>query len=216
MTQHSPEFSHVPEYETEPASIRLEFFRHDEKGKSAASGDRTGDEFVRLTDQGRAHATEVGKQKDPHPETAIVFGSERERSVETSMRQMLANVDTITPQTSLEELRALVDSELTVGRKDKAISELNFDWETNLLHTPANLNQKTPLHFCITTATIKSANLKIPPRLHIPVLLVDLPKLSKNTKLYSPAGNKLLKKIPINIHRLITVWSAISAHTQLP
>jgi len=137
MNSYSPEVSHNPEYEKLPASIRLEFFRHDEKGKATTSDVRTGDEFVRLTDQGRAHSTEVGKTKEPHLETAISFGSPRERSVETSMRQMMANVDDITPQTSLEELRAIADEELNsnpnrrVGKKDKVLTDLDFDWDTN-------------------------------------------------------------------------------------
>jgi hypothetical protein len=120
-----------PEFEKYNPKIRLEFFRHDEKGKANTSGDRTADEYVRLTDQGRAHSTEIGKTKNPHPEVAVAFGSPRERSVETSMRQMLANEDSITPETSLEEIRAMVNRQLKVGKKDKAITELNFDLDSN-------------------------------------------------------------------------------------
>ena len=131
MNPHFPEGARVPEYEKQPVSIRLEFFRHDEKAKATTSGDRTGDEFVRLTPQGRIHSTEVGKTKNPHPEVAVAFGSPRERSMETSMRQMLANEDDISPERSLEDIRSLVDAQLKVGKKDKVIAELNFDWDTN-------------------------------------------------------------------------------------
>jgi hypothetical protein len=120
-----------PEVETNRPSIRLEFFRHDEKAKQTSGGDRTGDEFIRLTQKGREHAAEVGKTKNPHAEVAVAFGSQRERAVETSMRQMLADEDTITPEMSLEDMRAEVAENLKVGKKDQAISELNFDWDTN-------------------------------------------------------------------------------------
>lgn len=120
-----------PEYESLPATIRLEFFRHDDKAKATAGGDRNGDEFIRLTEQGRQHATNIGKTKNPNAQVAVAFGSTRERAIETSLRQMLANEDSITPEMSLEDMRAEIDKQLKVGQKDKMIRQLNFDWDSN-------------------------------------------------------------------------------------
>lgn len=125
------EVMNSPEYGRNPATIRLEFFRHDDKEKATAGGDRTGDEFIRLTKKGREHATEAGRTKNPKARVALAFGSTRERAVETSMRHMLANEDSITADMSLEDLRAEVLRGLKVGKKDVMIKSLNFDWDSN-------------------------------------------------------------------------------------
>ncbi len=114
-----------------PASIRLEFFRHDAKAKEATAGAREGDMGIRLTPEGRQHATEVGKTKDPQPETSISYGSPRERSQETALRHMLANEEGITGDTSLEDIRKLVGSGMEYGKKDLETSRLDFDMDKN-------------------------------------------------------------------------------------
>lgn len=112
--------------ETKPtASIRLEFFRHDDKAKPAEGQPDT---TVRLTPKGRVGATEAGKTRNPEPEMAVAFGSSRERSVETAMRQMLTNEQGITPDSSLEDIREIVAGKIQVGRKDMVSPNLNFNW----------------------------------------------------------------------------------------
>ncbi|MDP4000877.1 MAG: histidine phosphatase family protein [bacterium] len=106
-------------------SIRLEFFRHDEKAKPTEGQPDT---TVRLTPKGRVAATEAGKNLNPEPEVAVAFGSNRERSVETAMRGMLANQEEIGPDTTLEDIRELVAGQVKVGRKDMVSPNLNFDW----------------------------------------------------------------------------------------
>lgn len=116
-----------PEYEPKRvfASIRLEFFRHDAKAKKA---DGQSDTTLRLSETGRTHSTEVGKGKAPRPEVAIAHGSPRERSLETSMRQMLAGEEEITPDLSLEQMREVIDKRLKVGKKEIQTDKLDFNW----------------------------------------------------------------------------------------
>jgi len=114
-----------------PAKIRLELFRHDAKTKDTVAGPREGDSEVRLTPEGRKHATEVGKAKDPKPEVSISYGSPRERAQETALRHMLANDERITGDSSLEEMRELIGGELKYGRKDAISPLLDFEMEGN-------------------------------------------------------------------------------------
>lgn len=116
-----------PEAEHFEPSIRLEFFRHDEKEKASTAGLRPGDEQVRLTKQGREHSTEVGKTKDPHPEVGVAYGSPRERSMEAALRQLLANED-VAPEDTLEDVRGKIGEELKHGKKEVVSEKLNFNW----------------------------------------------------------------------------------------
>jgi hypothetical protein len=120
-----------PEMEKPTAKIRLEFFRHDEKAKPTDAEPRPDDNKVRLTETGRASSTLKGKEKNPHPEVAISYGSPRERSQETAMRQMLANEDAISADMSLEDMRHVIDGELKVGKKDIISDKLNFYLDGN-------------------------------------------------------------------------------------
>ncbi|MCU0679905.1 MAG: hypothetical protein MUF50_01200 [Planctomycetes bacterium] len=108
--------------EAEP-SIRLEFFRHDDKEKTP----RESDNLVRLSDSGRVHASEIGKNKDGHPEMGLVYGTSRERTLETAHRQMLANEE-IEPEDSLEDIRKKIDEQIKFGKKEIVDDRLNFDW----------------------------------------------------------------------------------------
>ncbi len=117
--------------EEERPHIRLEFFRHDEKGSAKSlAGDAIPDQEVRLSATGRAHATELGKTKNPVPETAVAFGSRRKRALETSYRHMLADQD-IPENASLEDIEALISKNLKGPKKGKMIEQLDFDWDTN-------------------------------------------------------------------------------------
>lgn len=117
------------EVERSQPSIRLEFFRHDQKDTPSTAGDRSSDHLVRLTPQGRLGSTEAGKSKNPHPEVALAGGSRRERSVESGLRQMLSQEDRITPDMTLEDMREAIKEEVPVGRKDMVYSQLDFNWD---------------------------------------------------------------------------------------
>lgn len=125
----SPEKGFNPESEPVPPSIRLEFFRHDEKDKPTTAGPRVGDEFVRLTPKGREHSTEVGKTKDPNPEVGLAYGSSRQRSTEAALRQLLADEAEIGPDDSLEDIQKKISEQLKVGRKNIVSENLNFNWD---------------------------------------------------------------------------------------
>ena len=114
------------------ASIRLEFFRHDDKEKETTAGPRPGDQEVRLTKKGREQATQAGKEKNTHPETAIAYGSSRKRSLESSLRQMLSSQEDITEDMSLEDIEAYIKDNLKSGidsRKHIVSPLLDFDTE---------------------------------------------------------------------------------------
>lgn len=107
------------------SSIRLEFFRHSEKD-SAASGQH--DYTVRLTQAGRALSSAAGSSLDPHPQVALAYGSPRDRSSETALREMLANNDEIAADDSLEEIRSKIGTKIKVGSKEIITDNLNFNW----------------------------------------------------------------------------------------
>ncbi len=106
-------------------TIRLEFFRHDQREKAAAPEGVEGDNEIKLTEAGREHAQEVGRLKSPHPETAIAYGSERDRVVETALRQMLARRSDITPGMTFEDIKGVI--EIPYGEKFRKIKELDFN-----------------------------------------------------------------------------------------
>lgn len=109
------------EIEKQPQStIRLEFFRHDEEGKNLMP-DRSDDNTIRLTDKGREGSENAGKLKNPHPEVAIAGGSSRIRSVEAALHQMLSKTGKVNPQTTLEEVRAMISEQL--NQKGKKTSK---------------------------------------------------------------------------------------------
>lgn len=120
----SPEQKEIPK-----PHIRLEFFRHDAKEKPTTSGPRPDDEKVRLTAEGRKHATGAGKQKRPQADMAIAYGSPRERSIETSLRHMLADEDSITDDMTLEEIKEEIRKHVKVGSKQKVTQNLNFNFD---------------------------------------------------------------------------------------
>lgn len=125
------EYGHNPEYREIQPSIRLEFFRHDEKTKLIEDADNTDDSKVRLTERGRVKATAKGQLKNPHAEVAVSFGSGRERSQETALRHMLAEELSVTPDMSLEDMREEVGRSVSFGKKDAVTGNLDFDWDSN-------------------------------------------------------------------------------------
>ena len=109
-------------------SIRLEIFRHDEKAAATTSGPRLNDREVRLTPAGRVHATQIGKERNPHPEVGLAYGSPYERSVETAARGLLANED-IKPEDSLEDIKAKIANHMEYGQKCIVDNRLNSIWD---------------------------------------------------------------------------------------
>jgi hypothetical protein len=130
MTSFNPEKrGEFHEQEPVPSSIRIEFFRHDDKEKPLPDAPKKPDELVRISEAGRQHATDAGKTKSPNPEVGVVYGSGRERTTETALRQMLANEEEITPDMTLEDMKAKIGEEVKVGRKDISSSLLNFNFD---------------------------------------------------------------------------------------
>jgi hypothetical protein len=115
-----------------PATIRIEIFRHDEKAENTNAVEQTPgediDKPVRLSKAGRLHATEVGKKKSLHPEVGIVYGSSRDRTTETALRQLLSNEETI-GDASLEQIKELIGGHVKVGKKDKTTELLDFNFD---------------------------------------------------------------------------------------
>ncbi len=108
--------------------IRLEFFRHDRR--ELATPQRP-DEKSPLTEVGRRHATEVGKTKNPKPETGFAYASPRERAQETAMRQFLADEEWIDDETTLEEINDEIKKRLPYGQKLSVSEKLNFRFDAD-------------------------------------------------------------------------------------
>ena len=109
-------------------SIRLEFLRHDKPlpkspGQSA--------DKMPLAPESRGHAEEIGKTKNPDPTRAVAFGSPRVRSQETALRQLLANEDWVTEETSLEEIEQGISDRMPVGGKLLVSEKLNYRSDAN-------------------------------------------------------------------------------------
>lgn len=130
MTSFNPEKrGEFHEQEPMPSSIRIEFFRHDDKEKPLPDAPKKPDESVRISEEGRQHATEAGKGKFPNPEVGVVYGSGRDRTTETALRQLLANKEEITPDMTMEDMKTKISEEVKVGRKDISSSLLNFNFD---------------------------------------------------------------------------------------
>lgn len=128
-TLESPPNPERVEEERYPPTIRLEIFRHDAKDTPTTAGPRPNDRSVRLTPEGRRGSSAAGISKQPRPEVAIAVGSSRERSVESALRQMLAEQERMTPDMTLEEIRRMVADQLRLGRKDMTVELLDFNWD---------------------------------------------------------------------------------------
>ena len=101
--------------------VVLEFMRHGKKEKADKP-----DEKIRLTPEGRAMATARGKELTPQADVSIAFGSPRERAQETAGRVMLAGNENVGPESTLEEMQALIKKELSYGKKIASDPRLNF------------------------------------------------------------------------------------------
>lgn len=88
-------------------SIRLEFFRHDEKlkGHSQQPEDKLSDEEIRITKAWKQHAREVWKEKKIRSK-AVGYSSPRKRAQETLYHTL--NFPWIAPDASLEEIKEIL------------------------------------------------------------------------------------------------------------
>ncbi len=102
--------------------------RHDRREPSTTENP---DESSSLTKLGRRHTTEVGKTRNPDPQMGFAYGSPRVRAQETALRQLLANEQWVTDDTTLEEMDAHIAGELKYGKKLKVTENLNFKGGAN-------------------------------------------------------------------------------------
>lgn len=121
-------FEHRESREDVKPEIRLEFLRHDRR--EPATKEKP-DERSRLTAEGRKHATEIGKTKNPSPETGFAYGSPRERTQEAAMRQLLANEGWVSDETTLEEINDEIKKRLPYGKKLSVSEKLNYKDDVN-------------------------------------------------------------------------------------
>ena len=123
--QFNPENREAKEIIT--SKIELRFFRHAEK----ESDKNKSDEEIELTETGRRQAVEKSKGTDISQ--AVAFGSPRKRTQQTAGLVMGGQLDEITGNESIEELKEKLNKELKVGSKigiDKRL-DFNIDFLTD-------------------------------------------------------------------------------------
>ena len=103
------------------STIDLQFFRHAEKESDKSKSD----EEIELTETGRKQAIEKSEGKDISQ--AVAFGSTRKRTQQTAGLVMGGQLDEITGNESLDELKEKLNSELKVGSKIGVDKRLDFD-----------------------------------------------------------------------------------------
>lgn len=112
-----------------PATIRLEIFRHDDKGSNTnADPDDSVDRVIPLSAGGRSHSRLVGQEKNPQPEVGLVYGSSRDRTIESAERQLFSQEEAISDDLSLAEMNALIEGSLAKGKKYRSSPLLDFDF----------------------------------------------------------------------------------------
>jgi len=108
------------------ATIRLEFFRHDHKEKQSWY---QSNRAIRLSDQGRIHASESGKKRNPIAQNGLAFASPRIRAQETALRHLLANEPEIGPEDSLKDIKNIIREKIGNRlNKIRTIKELDFEF----------------------------------------------------------------------------------------
>lgn len=102
--------------------VILEFMRHSKKETDPSKTD----EEILLTAEGRALATERGKELEPQSEVSIAYGSPKQRTQETAARAMLVGaIDN--PEADLEVIKEMVRDHLKYGEKIREDKRLSFD-----------------------------------------------------------------------------------------
>ncbi|GEM_PF-2742669 len=125
MERHHPSFE---KHEMPAPSIHLQFFRHDEREPGPPDGTE-GNNRIRLTAAARARVEQIGRGETTHPEMTLVYGSLRDRSVETAYHRLLGAAGVPAEDLSLEEMREMMDRKLKGPKKEIITEALNFMWE---------------------------------------------------------------------------------------
>lgn len=118
------------EKELPKASIRLEFFRHDEKDRKEGEKYHPVQGGVSL--KGRENAQKIGAEKKPVPEVGIIYGSPRKRSTESGYHQLFARKDEVVPDMTMQDIERLLEDSLGFRkgqRKHMETDLLDFYWE---------------------------------------------------------------------------------------
>ncbi len=122
-----------PEYREDfKPEIRLEFLRHDRREPVT---EEKPDEKSRLTPEGRKHASDMGRTKNSTPESGFAYGSPRERTQETALRQLLADEGWVTDETTLGDVNEEIRKQLPYGKKLSISEKLNFRKDADLRFT---------------------------------------------------------------------------------
>lgn len=102
--------------------VILELMRHSKKETDPSKTD----EEILLTGEGRALATERGRELQPQPEVSMAYGSPKKRTQETAARAMLVeSIDD--PDADLEAIEEMVRDHLKYGEKIREDERLSFD-----------------------------------------------------------------------------------------
>lgn len=102
--------------------VILELMRHSKKETDPSKTD----EEILLTGEGRALATERGRELQPQPEVSMAYGSPKKRTQETAARAMLAG-SIGNPDADLEAIEEMVRDHLKYGEKIREDKRLSFD-----------------------------------------------------------------------------------------
>jgi len=116
-----PDLENKETKEVVTSKIDLRFFRHAEK----ESDKNKLDEEIELTETGRSQG--IKKSEDQSISQSVAFGSPRKRTQQTAGFVMGGQLDQITGDESLKELKEKLDKELKVGSKIGIDKRLDFN-----------------------------------------------------------------------------------------
>lgn len=102
------------------SKINLRFFRHADK----ESNNEKTDEEIELTETGQKQAIE--KSEDDDISQSVAFGSPRKRTQQTAGLVMSGQLEEITGNETIEELKEKLNKELKVGSKVGIDKRLDF------------------------------------------------------------------------------------------
>lgn len=113
----------LPQSEQFRTRVVLDFFRHDEKDQNKTEPKKT-DEEVELTDAGRYSAK--GQANLDKIDFAIATATDRTRAQQTAGYHMAGNIEGITGDESLDDLKNKIDGKREYGSKMRIDNRLNF------------------------------------------------------------------------------------------
>ncbi len=100
--------------------VILDFMRH---GKKEIDPNKPDNE-IRLSKEGRKMADKKGKRINSSAEASIALGSLRKRTQETAARAMLVNMDEISENASLEEIKGMINNKF----QNEQMLDPNYDF----------------------------------------------------------------------------------------